>query len=535
MSRLAGVLVCLSVAFQSAAQINRYFVSFRDKTGTPFTLSSPGDYLSERSIARRSRNGVAVTVDDLPVTPGYVSQVRSTGAVVFFTSRWRNGVIIEATEPQRQAVAMLSMVASVQLIAPGPKSSSWGRQRKRDRFAEDPAVGSATRVQLTQIGVDQMHVSGYHGEGVWVGIFDSGFIGVNTTNPFQHLFTGNRVMYSFNFVNNRASVFERDDHGTEVMSVLAAQTASFAGALTNATYLLFLTEDVASEYRIEEYNWTIAAERADSAGVDVINSSLGYYDFDDPSMNYAKADLTGDRAVVTRAATMARDRGMIVVCSAGNEGAIAWKLVTPPADADGILAVGAVNSSGLRTGFSSTGPTADNRIKPDVMALGSGTTVINQSGNVTTASGTSLASPLVAGLAGGLLQYNPSWKASDVVHAIKGSASLAARPDQFMGYGIPNFYAAVRYQLAQDNRDNITLYPNPVDTPLMIAFKELPEEPVWVTIADLTGRTCLEYQREINWQSSNPLQLDVAQLVSGLYLVKVQTNRETVVFKLLKN
>lgn len=518
------------------AQVNRYFVSFRDKANTPYSLTSPGDYLSERSLARRSRNQVAVTIDDLPVTPAYVSTVQTTGAAVLFASRWRNGVIVEATESQRVALVALPIVSSVVLIAPGPKSSSWGRQRKRDREAtEGTSSGAATRTQLTQIGIDQMHASGYRGEGVWVGIFDSGFIGVNTTAPFQHLFSGSRVLYTYNFVNNRSGVYERDDHGTEVMSVLAARTSAYQGALPNASYLMFLTEDVASEYRIEEYNWTIAAERADSAGVDVINSSLGYYDFDDPAMNYAKSDLTGDRAVVTRAAAMARDRGMIVVCSAGNEGAISWKLVTPPADADGILAIGAVNSAGLRVGFSSTGPTADNRIKPDVMALGSGTTVINQAGNVSTASGTSLASPLVAGLAGGLLQYGPSWTSATVVQAIKGSASMASRPDQFMGYGIPNFYAAVRYLLARDNRDNITLYPNPVDTPLTISFKDQPEQPVKVIITDLMGRTCLEYESEINWQSTNPVQLDVVSLTSGLYLVRVQTNQETVVFKLMKN
>ncbi len=296
-----------------------------------------------------------------------------------------------------------------------------------------------------------------------IAIFDAGFSGVNQTAPFSHLFQDHQIKATWDFVYGSDNVFQYDEHGTEVFSVIAAyQEGTFTGGAYEAAFQLYVTEDVGSEYRIEEYNWLFAAERADSSGVDIIHSSLGYYDFDDATMNYAKSAMDGKTAVITRAAQYAADRGIVVVCSAGNEGTLAWQTITAPADAIGVLAVANVNSSGIRVASSSTGPSADGRIKPDVAALGASTTVIKSSGAVGTANGTSLAAPLVTSIVAGVWERYPVLTAHEVMDVIRKSASLAQNPNNQIGYGIPNFKAVVNYVETETQEQPFEVFPNPV-------------------------------------------------------------------------
>ncbi len=518
----------------AGAQANQYFISFKDKTGTLFSVSEPGKFLSAKSIERRQRQGITITVEDLPVNPGYVSQIKSAGATIFFASRWWNGVVVEASPTMIGNIAALPFVSAALLIAPGKKNIG-GRisttKQKKNSSADLPV----NQVQLQQLGLDEMHALGYRGENINIAIFDSGFIGVDVTSPFSTLFAENRIRQTFNFVNNNALVYKKDDHGTEVLSVMAAfAPGSYTGGAHKANYFLFLTEDVGSEYRIEEYNWTIAAERADSAGVDIINSSLGYNQFDDPSMDYAKADLDGKKAVITRAARKAIERGIIVVSSAGNEGGNSWKLVTPPSDAEGILAVGSVSRVGSLSSSSSQGPTADSRTKPDVVALGVGTSVIKSNGSVGTASGTSLASPLVASLAAGVLQAYPLLSAEEIYNAIINSADQAFRPDNLKGYGLPNFLAIKNYLESFKSQQVISVYPNPVThNSIQIKLKSLTDAPVYISIYDSQGRLAEEFNRQLTWLN-NPLEYNLSKLLPGLYFIKVIANGETSVMKFVK-
>jgi hypothetical protein len=243
-------------------------------------------------------------------------------------------------------------------------------------------TSSSTDSQLAMLDIDSMHQDGNHGQGVMIAILDSGFPGVNTMAPFQPIFLAGQVSMTTDFLTNSGNVYQFYDHGTTVFSVIAAEAAGFMGGATKASYLLFATEDAFSEYRVEEYNWLFAAERADSAGADIIQSSLGYSTFDDPQMDYPLSALNGNTTVVSKAAGHARDRGIIVVSSAGNEGNSAWRYITPPADVPSILSVGAVNLSGAKVSFSSVGPTADNRIKPDIVALGLNVSAINGQRNL---------------------------------------------------------------------------------------------------------------------------------------------------------
>jgi serine protease AprX len=279
---------------------------------------------------------------------------------------------------------------------------------------------------------------------------------------------------------------------------------------------------VASEFRVEEFNWLFAAERADSSGVDVITSSLGYNTFDDPSMDYEKTELDGFTAIVTKAATAAIERGIVVVCSAGNEGNNSWGLVTPPADAVGILSVGAVNQAGARSPFSSRGPTADGRFKPDVMALGSGTMVVRPNGIIATQTGTSVAAPIITCLAAGLIQRFPELTGSEIYDAITESASQSQNPDNLMGYGIP-YYPKVRRQYVPFvPTEPITISPNPAGNgKFQVLFQEVYQE-VQIEVFDLRGTVLGNHYVALTWEN-NPLEIDLSNLAPGSYLVRVRT------------
>jgi serine protease AprX len=533
MFRSISILLCF-ISVDTSAQINRYFVFFKDKVGTPYSITEPEAFLSSKSIARRQSQQIIITETDLPVNPAYVQQLKDNGVATFFTSRWWNGVLIEAEASEITNINAFPFVDQVLLVAPGEKFSNGRTKRiKRNQGTNDQNLANA--MQLSQLGIPQMHASGYRGEGILIAIFDSGFQGVNTTAPFALLNTDNRIKQAFNFVQNNSNVFVADDHGTEVLSVMAAyQEGSYVGGAYKGDYYLYLTEDVSSEYRIEEFNWTFAAEKADSAGVQVINSSLGYNVFDDDAMNYSKTQLDGETAYITRAARMAIERGIIVVVSAGNEGNNSWQLVTPPADAEGILAVGSITAGGTRSTFSSIGPTGDNRIKPDVVAQGSSTSVIYASGAIGTRSGTSLASPLVASLVAGVWQTYPEFTAQEIYEVLTQSASQATNPNNFLGYGIPNYEAVVNYlTTGAELEKSWSVFPNPVVGNEISIHLDNVSNPVNISIFDSKGARVIESGLQINWQN-NPFQYNISSLQAGLYYLRIQSGNKQTTFRVMK-
>ncbi|MBL7864984.1 MAG: S8 family peptidase [Cyclobacteriaceae bacterium] len=509
------IILCFFTSAVSA-QTNRYMVFFEDKAGTPHVVSQPETFLSDRAITRRAKALKQVDQDDLPVTPGYVTQVRGTGAKAFFTSRWMNGVLVEATPAMLASINLLPFVKSTEFVAPNAQLIG-GRKGTKGLTTSI----AASEEQLHQLGIDSMHADGYRGEGVMVAILDSGFPGVESTAPFLAVRSGNQIKMEVDFITNSGNVYQFNDHGTKVFSIIAAETSTFQGAAPKADFLLFVTEDVGSEYRIEEYNWLFAAERADSAGADIIQTSVGYTDFDDPSMDHVIADLDGETAVISRAAGFARDRGVVVVASAGNLGNTAWRFISPPADADGIITVGAIQSDGTKASFSSVGPTADGRIKPDVVAPGVGVSVISASGSVAFANGTSVAAPLVTSLAAGLVQAFPNVVPSALVNMIRQSATNASTSNNDIGYGVPS-YQAVRNFI---NRSPFAVYayPNPVANTLWFSINPAPDEMVSLTIYNMQGKEMVSTSLFMSW-SNNPVAIDVAGLASGLYIVRTVTS-----------
>jgi len=529
------LVLCFGLAVVQAQ--NRYVVLFKDKAGTPFTKSDSLAFLSQKAIDRRLAQHIALDLRDLPVNPSYVQAIRDLGVATFYTSRWMNGVLVQCPSGKIAGIQTLPFVDQVVYAAPGKRLNGAGRQRSTPVRKKQTAAGEATATQNRTIGIDYMHQQGYHGEGITIAVFDGGFPGVNTAAPFHDLVAEGRIDLnaSYNFVFNTPQIFLYDRHGTEVLSTMAAYVPdTFVGGAYKARYQLYITEDVDTEYRIEEYNWLFAAEHADSAGVDIISSSLGYYDFDDESMNYAQADMNGATTVITRAAQWASERGMVVVSSAGNEGALPWKIVAAPADAPGVLSVGNVNASGVRATTSSTGPTADGRIKPDVAALGQTISVVIETGSINAESGTSVAAPQIAALVAGVWQRYPQLTAQEVIALIKNTASQTNAPDNQIGYGIPNFKAVVNYQETINQDQPFIVYPNPFIDTLHIRPNDITQIPsCQLELISALGTTLVT--REVTFDLVNRVfEADLATLSPGLYVLNITTSGKRFTFRIIK-
>lgn len=534
MARRIKIAICVWLMAGAAygQQINRYVVFFKDKSNTSYSISQPLQFLSQRAIDRRTRQGISVSEEDLPVNSNYINEIKAKGASTYFSSKWMNAVLIETDESTLAQIKSLSFVDHTEYVAPNKKL---GGRIKKVRSKKESSLAPATQTQLQMLSLDAMQADGFKGEGIHLAVFDGGFSGVDTAIPFQLMFQENRLIDSYDFVRKSTNVYAYDDHGTEVLSVIGAfSEGNYTGGAYKANFHLYITEDSDTEYRIEEYNWLFAAERADSAGVDVINTSLGYNTFDDSSMDYSKLNLDGKTAVISKAASKVIAKGIVVVCSAGNEGNNSWQLVTPPADVDGILAIGSVTSTNTKSTFSSIGPTSDNRFKPDVVALGSGTSIIKPNGSIGTQNGTSVASPLIASLAAGVLQAYPQLSAREVYETIIRSADQYLQPDNRKGYGLPRYSAIINFLETSELNDEIVLYPNPVTgSSVKIAIKNPSQQLTHIQVFAVDGKKLSEQQILINWQN-NPVEYDLSALASGVYLIKVKSADHVKIARVMK-
>jgi subtilisin family serine protease len=474
-------LLLLAAASATLAQApKKYLITFRDKAGSPYSVSRPREFLSQRAVERRQRQGIAVVERDLPPNPAYVQGLKQAGATVWYTTRWMNGALVEATPAVLDQLRQLPFVAGVE--ANTPLNVNRGeRNLLRGTKADDPLRPldetanlnyGYSQPQVSLIGVDSMHARGFRGEGMLIGVIDNGFANINKLPLFKPLFDENRVVATYDFVNRKPDVYDRGSHGTSVLSTLAAyREGMLIGTAFKASYALIHTEDDSGERLQEEAFWLCGAEFADSVGVDVINSSLGYTTFDDPTTDHTYQDLNGRKTIITRAAAWAAAAGIVVVVAAGNEGNKAWRYISAPADADSIIAVGAVDRTGQYAAFSSVGPTADGRVKPDLAAMGQGVVVGDPSGAVAVGSGTSFASPILAGLVAGFWQAHPYLSSQQVIEALKQTASQARNPDNFLGFGIPNFVRAAAW-VTERIGGGMRLYPNPSqgEEPIRVDF-----------------------------------------------------------------
>ncbi|WP_273447245.1 S8 family serine peptidase [Neolewinella agarilytica] len=441
-------------AQKETTETGMYFIGFSDKKDTPHTLEDPSTYLSEKALIRRALHDSQVNEMDLPVSPAYVTAIAETGAKIWLTTKWMNGVVVAAAGPQVEDIRKLSFVEKTELVAPVQYDRPSARPVIPNMDRPAPELESVPVRKnlygygwknLDQMEGDSLHMWGFRGEGVLVAVFDGGFPYVNYKD-FLGYPDASMVPASYDVVEQDSTAYDSGTHGATVLSTMAAyHPFFFIGTAPDARYILFKTENGKGEHRLEEINYVAALEIADSIGVDVVNSSLGYTTFGIKEMNYTKKDLDGKTSPASIAIDHAFERGMIIVTSAGNSGNDKWKYISTPADAKHAFSIGALNSDGSRAYFSSFGPTADGRIKPDVSALGVDVTAITASGRgITKANGTSLASPLVAGLIACLRQAVPGATNQELLDAIRQTANQADEPDNERGYGRPDFAAAYR-------------------------------------------------------------------------------------------
>jgi serine protease AprX len=542
-------LFLLNAFFAFAQTTTNYWIVFKDKKDSPYSLNEPKAYLSERAIARRERQHIAINTRDLPVNPSYVSALRQQGAVIKNTSKWYNAATVSISESKLDRIAALPFVKSVTKIVISPSAPGNNKFEEEVNLVSEPAsqerspeevynYGPAFN-QARMIGIDCMHNWNYCGQGMVIAVLDAGFYNANTLPIFDSLFMKNRILGCRDFVTGDTMVFEDYPHGMNVLSCMGGNySGSIIGTAPKASYWLIRTEDAGSESKQEEINWMVGAEFADSVGADIINSSLGYNKFDDTTTNYTFADMDGNTAISTKAADWAAATGMFVVCSAGNSGGPPWYKITAPSDADSVLTVGAVDGSGTITSFSGRGPTSDGRIKPNTVAQGGAAVTAANGGGITLNNGTSFSSPITAGAVACLWQANPTLTNMQIMQAIFQSCSQYAAPDTVYGYGIPNFCWA-NYILAgiseqQMNEESFTVYPNPFTSNFEISFYSVKQQTALIILTDISGRKITEKQVSLE-MNGNKLNLEGTENLSGgLYILQIRTEEKLFTKKIVK-
>lgn len=533
-----GFLSFMIFAFAAEAQ-DRYAVYFKHKPQTSLSLANPQAFLTQKAIQRRTREGIQADSLDLPVASKYLDEVAKTANYILYTSKWMNAAVLVTDALGATTLKSLPFVDKVELVGVGflPKPNAriqykvYASVTLETNYNEpklntrELAVANNTYdFQNQLIGIDKMHQEGYTGKGVTVAVFDAGFPGTNTGSPFAHLFTKNQIVGQRDFVRPwNSGVFIDNQHGTNVLSLIAAnEPGKLVSGAYDANYILVITEEVATEYRVEEFNWVRGAEYADSLGVDIINSSVGYWDFDDPKMDYTIADLDGKTAIITKGATIAAQKGILIVNSVGNYGSRGVSSLVAPADAKGILSVGSVNTDLSRSGFSSRGPTGDGRLKPELAAFGASPVLIRSNGTVGASGGTSFSAPQITALAAGLWQARPEWIKDKLIENLLRSATQYKTPDNLLGYGIPKFYEALYGEILSVEEEDIEwkVYPNPLVTDEISIYFGTGLSSNFELI-DMTGKILI--QAPLTRANPNsPYRVQLNGVKPGMYLIQMR-------------
>jgi serine protease AprX len=494
------LIVCIPLLSEGQS---RYFIYLKDKAGSSESVGNPKAFLSQRAIDRRMAQGISITERDIPVSKTYLNEINKLGFKIVGKSKWLNAVLVDGPGTKYAALKSLPFVSKIEgdMDIRGNISGNRGA-RVKSKFDSPmtPLNYGSSAVQIRMLGADTMHAAGFRGQGMLIAVMDAGFPNVNTAEAFAHLRSNNKIKRTYNFVEQSTNVYRDNAHGTNVLSIIAGVLpGQLFGTAPEADVALYTTEDNSSETKQEEVYWTFAAEDADSLGVDVINTSLGYSTFDDSSQNYTYEDMDGQTSIISRAANYAAQVGIIVVNSAGNEGNNSWKYISSPADGDNIIAVGAVTSTRTKAGFSSFGPTADGRIKPDVSAMGVSTILSNSGTNISAGNGTSYSGPLIAGFMAGLKQQFPTLTSLQLRELLIRSADRYTKPDNEYGYGIPSYTKAVQiaYEdyvlLGNEPKEviDVITYPNPISEgetlTIKVGQKILSENQI-VNLIDNSGR-----------------------------------------------
>jgi serine protease AprX len=555
MKHVISIFLCC-ICCSGYGQFSKHIIVLKDKQQNAYSLTNPSGFLSPKALNRRTKYNLAIDSTDLPVSKVYLDSIRLAGNVkILNTSKWLNQVLIETTD--NAALQKINQFPFVLSHAPIAKRTRANEKEFEETVSDDVYYSRRKRSNtrsldygnsFSQVHIHEgeyLHDNGFRGQGMSVAIFDAGFLGYLTNSGFDSIRNNNRIAGTWDFVKNEASVNEDHVHGMWCFSIMAAnKPGQMVGTAPDATYYLFRTEDAASEYPIEEQNWAAAAEMADSLGVDLISSSLGYTEFDNAAFDHDYSDMNGDNTIITRAADFAAKKGMIVTNSVGNYGGNAWKYLVAPSDGDSVLAVGAVNASGQIASFSSYGPSADGRVKPDVVSVGWNTFIINTSGNVAQGNGTSFSNPNIAGLITCLWQAFPEFNNIEILNAVKQSASKYATSDERFGYGIPNVKKAYELLLSERQKRNVAtilgdqkikVYPIPFSNQFTILFKASQTGILNIDFMDATGRIISRQSNSIFQNDINLIDMkDLGRLPHGIYFIRYNEGGSSKVIRLVK-
>jgi len=547
------LLLILSIsAIAQSHYPGMFLISFTDKNQSPFSVSSPEMYLSSKAILRREKTKIAITKQDFPVNAIYIDSLKYFGAKPSFSSRWLNAVLVRMDDSLKmQALLKVSFVDSMQYLAPVKSSKKKKIKKSKQRikkvetammFAPSDQISyGSSQEQLSLIGLTALHELTL-GEGIQIAVLDNGFSGMKTMSVFASLFDNGQVLGTKEIANPMGDVFAAGSHGTYVMTTMAAfEPDVLVGSAPAASYWLIHTEDNDYEYPIEEFNWAVGAEFADSVGVDIITSSLIYSTFDDPKLNHTHDQLDGKTAIISRAAQMATEKGILVFNSAGNDALKPWHVIAFPADAKDVMTVGAVDINGKYALFSSLGLSKNLPIKPNVVAVGEGVKSMSpNSGKIVAINGTSFSNPTIAGATAILLKLNPTASPSEIRKAIEESASQSLKPDSILGYGIPNYYLA-HILLNKDDMDGFkmvngfTAMPNPFLTDFQIVYNLTDSQKVRLQLFDIAGKLLFEENNLPNSVGLNIKRVRATESLSqGLFIVVLHIGDEKFSRKIVK-
>ena len=528
MRTIVIAILILASHFQLQAQTEDAWIYFIDKPNAASYFANPLLMLSQRSLDRRDHQNIDLDIKDVPLHQPYVSQIENTdGITIISRSKWLNCLHVRGTQTDVEALDALPFVATIDFASNAINTTRLNSPQKNNQKQDklevqtDFVYGNASN-QIQMLHGDFLHQNNFTGTGMQIAVIDAGFTNVNTMGSFARIRNNNQILGTYNFIERQTNVYFRHYHGTMVLSTIAGYVENqFVGTAPDASFYLFISEDGNQEHPYEESLWVEAAERADSLGVDVLTTSLGYTQFDREDYNHTYEDLDGETTFITRGAEIAFSRGMLVINSAGNEGSSSWHYIGAPADAPSVLSIGAVDASGNIASFSSWGPTVNDKVKPDVCAQGESAAIINTNNIIQNGNGTSFSGPILAGVATCFWQAFPDKTNAEIAQAIRESAHLYATPDDQYGYGIPNFETAFNtMSLSNLSPEDFVVYPNPVaaQQSLSIQIPQLQPE-TFLKISNVNGQVLAFYDINIS-----PYTFDLKNLSQGVYMISIQSN-----------
>lgn len=529
MKKLVFFLILISCI--ASAQKEHAWIYFKDKPDVAASLANPYSILSQEAIERKALRNTPIDERDVPVHESYITSLKQQpGITIKAKSKWFNCVHVIGNLQEIQHLATLEFVDKIEFANRSIENRVLKNLKKADLKLETEAdfhYGFAQN-QTEMLNTHYLHEKEYTGEGLTIAVLDAGFPDISNLNVFGRSLAEGKILGGYDFPGRSENHENQDlsNHGTLVLSTMAGFIEDqFVGTAPDASYYLFRTEVAASETPVEESYWVEAAERADSLGVDIINSSLSYALFDNPAYSYSMEDMDGETTFVSRGANIATEKGMLVVVSAGNSGnSDNFPKIGAPADAR-VLTVGAVDENGNYVDFSSVGPTADGRIKPDVMAQGLDIVAINEENNLVQASGTSFSAPIIAGSVASFWQINSSWTNLQVMQLVREASSRYNNPDPRFGYGIPDFELALKTLEIKSNSAEIAISPNPVKN--ILSIRKNNPGTYNLKVFDSLGQKLLEKENVED-------QIDLSGFSRGIYIAMFEKNNFRKSFIIIK-